>query len=118
MRSLSLVFCLLLVVFSWAGPGALQAQAALPSPRFTRPAVLLEAADVPAPPKRELRAFWIATVANIDWPTQRGESPEVYRREYRRLLDAGQRAGLNAVFVQIRPVSDAFYKSDLEPWSR
>ncbi len=72
----------------------------------------------PAPPKRELRGFWVATVANIDWPNQRGEAPEHYRREYRRLLDAGQRAGLNAVFVQIRPASDAFYKSDLEPWSK
>ncbi len=72
----------------------------------------------PAPPKRELRGFWVATVANIDWPNQRGEAPEQYRREYRRLLDAGQRAGLNAVFVQIRPASDAFYKSDLEPWSK
>ncbi|WP_375418325.1 glycoside hydrolase family 10 protein [uncultured Hymenobacter sp.] len=72
----------------------------------------------PAPPKRELRGMWIATVENIDWPNQRGEAPEQYRREYRRLLDAGQRAGLNAVFVQIRPASDAFYKSRLEPWSK
>ena len=70
------------------------------------------------PPKRELRGMWIATVENIDWPNQRGEAPEQYRRDYRRLLDAGQRAGLNAVFVQIRPASDAFYKSDLEPWSK
>ncbi|MDO7854321.1 glycoside hydrolase family 10 protein [Hymenobacter convexus] len=77
-----------------------------------------EPAEVPPPPKRELRAMWIATVENIDWPNQRGETPEQYRREYRRLLDAGQQAGLNAVFVQIRPASDAFYKSNLEPWSR
>ena len=70
------------------------------------------------PPKREMRGMWIATVENIDWPSQRGESPEQYRREYLRLLDAGQRAGLNAVFVQIRPASDAFYKSDIEPWSK
>ncbi len=70
------------------------------------------------PPKRELRGFWIATVENIDWPTQRGESPVQYRSEYRRLLDAGQRAGMNAVFVQIRPASDALYKSSLEPWSK
>ena len=70
------------------------------------------------PPKRELRGLWIATVENIDWPTQRGEAPMQYRSEYRRLLDAGQRAGMNAVFVQIRPASDAFYKSSLEPWSK
>ncbi|MGI4742192.1 MAG: family 10 glycosylhydrolase [Janthinobacterium lividum] len=118
MRSFSLCCRCLLTVFWLSCPAVLQAQAALPSPRPTRPAVLLEPADSPAPPKRELRAFWIATVANIDWPSQRGEAPEVYRREYRRLLDAGQRAGLNAVFMQIRPVSDAFYKSDLEPWSK
>ena len=72
----------------------------------------------PTPPKRELRGMWVATVENIDWPNTRGEAPEQYRREYRRLLDAGQRAGLNAVFVQIRPASDAFYKSRLEPWSK
>ena len=75
-------------------------------------------ADGPIPPKRELRGMWIATVENIDWPNQRGEAPEQYRRDYRRLLDAGQRAGLNAVFVQIRPASDAFYKSSIEPWSK
>ncbi|UOQ99408.1 family 10 glycosylhydrolase [Hymenobacter sp. 5317J-9] len=76
------------------------------------------AADTIPPPKRELRGMWVATVENIDWPNQRGESPEQYRREYRRLLDAGQRAGINAVFVQIRPASDAFYQSNLEPWSK
>ncbi|WP_035560541.1 glycoside hydrolase family 10 protein [Hymenobacter sp. IS2118] len=74
--------------------------------------------DAPPPPKRELRGMWIATVENIDWPRQRGQTPEQYRRDYLRLLDAGQRAGLNAVFVQIRPASDAFYKSDIEPWSK
>ncbi|MBF9142334.1 glycoside hydrolase family 10 protein [Hymenobacter properus] len=77
-----------------------------------------EPAETLPPPKRELRAMWIATVENIDWPNQRGETPEQYRRDYRRLLDAGQKAGLNAVFVQIRPASDAFYKSNLEPWSK
>ena len=78
----------------------------------------LDDVEVPPPPKRELRGMWVATVENIDWPTQRGQTPEQYRRDYRRLLDAGQRAGLNAVFVQIRPASDAFYKSNLEPWSK
>jgi len=70
------------------------------------------------PPKRELRAIWIATVANIDWPLQRNQTPTQYRRDYQKLLDVAQGAGINAVFVQIRPVSDAFYKSDLEPWSK
>ena len=74
------------------------------------------AADVP--PKRELRGVWIATVENIDWPSARNLSPEQQRREYIKLLDAQQRNGINAVFVQIRPASDAFYQSSLEPWSK
>ncbi|GGE93778.1 hypothetical protein GCM10011383_00600 [Hymenobacter cavernae] len=70
------------------------------------------------PPKRELRGVWIATVENIDWPSARTLPPEQQRREYRRMLDAQQRNGINAVFVQIRPSSDAFYQSELEPWSK
>ena len=74
------------------------------------------AADVP--PKRELRGVWIATVENIDWPSSRGLTPEHQRREYRRMLDEHQQNGINAVFVQVRPASDAFYQSSLEPWSK
>ncbi|RFP66054.1 glycoside hydrolase [Hymenobacter lapidiphilus] len=70
------------------------------------------------PPKRELRGVWIATVENIDWPSSRNLSPEQQRREYRRILDDHQRTGINAVFVQVRPASDAFYASELEPWSK
>jgi len=103
---------LLLVLLLLSGGGYLTPTQAQTTPDAA------EAEETPPPPKRELRAMWIATVENIDWPNQRGETPDQYRREYRRLLDAGQRAGLNAVFVQIRPASDAFYKSDLEPWSR
>ncbi|SHK97126.1 glycoside hydrolase family 10 protein [Hymenobacter psychrotolerans] len=79
---------------------------------FCRPAT----ADVP--PKRELRGVWIATVENIDWPSARNLTPEQQRREYIRMLDAQQRTGINAVFVQVRPASDAFYQSSLEPWSK
>ncbi|TGE15178.1 family 10 glycosylhydrolase [Hymenobacter elongatus] len=70
------------------------------------------------PPKRELRGVWIATVENIDWPSSRTLTAEQQRREYRRILDVQQRNGINAVFVQIRPAADAFYQSDLEPWSK
>ncbi|WP_055562382.1 glycoside hydrolase family 10 protein [Hymenobacter sp. AT01-02] len=72
----------------------------------------------PTPPKRELRGVWIATVENIDWPSSRSLPPEQQRREYRRMLDTHQRNGINAVFVQVRPASDAFYQSELEPWSK
>jgi uncharacterized lipoprotein YddW (UPF0748 family) len=69
------------------------------------------------PPKRELRAVWIATVENIDWPSRRGLSTEQQKQEFIDILDRQQRNGINAVVVQIRPVADAFYASAFEPWS-
>jgi uncharacterized lipoprotein YddW (UPF0748 family) len=69
------------------------------------------------PPKREMRAAWIATVANIDWPTKKGLSAQEQQQEYVELLDHLQAVGMNAIIMQIRPVADALYPSSYEPWS-
>jgi uncharacterized lipoprotein YddW (UPF0748 family) len=72
----------------------------------------------PAPaPKRELRAVWIATVSNIDWPSKKGLSAQQQRQEFINDLDFLQSCGFNAVIVQVRPAADAFYPSPYEPWS-
>lgn len=72
----------------------------------------------PNRPKRELRGVWIATVKNIDWPSRPGLPQAQQKSEYIRLLDSAVKRRLNAVFVQVRPASDAFYKSPYEPWSQ
>ncbi|ASB65614.1 UPF0748 protein YngK [Bacillus velezensis] len=59
-------------------------------------------------PEREMRAVWIASVTNIDWPSKKGLSPEEQKREYSKLLDDVQEMGMNAVIVQIKPAADAF----------
>lgn len=69
-------------------------------------------------PKREFRAVWVATVNNIDWPSKPGLSTEQQKSEALSILDMHSKNGMNAIIMQIRPASDAFYKSDLEPWSR
>lgn len=69
-------------------------------------------------PKREFRAAWIATVSNIDWPSKPGLSASQQQQEFIFRLDRLQELGCNAVIVQIRPASDAFYESQYEPWSR
>lgn len=78
---------------------------------------LFACSSLRAQPVYEFRAAWIATVDNIDWPTKGNYDPERQRAEYIRLLDMHQRNGLNAVVVQIRPATDAFYPSQYEPWS-
>ena len=69
-------------------------------------------------PKRELRAAWIATVFNIDWPTTQGSSKETQKMELIKILDNLQELKFNAAILQVKPTSDVFYKSKLSPWSR
>ncbi|MEV4170346.1 family 10 glycosylhydrolase [Nonomuraea sp. NPDC049709] len=69
-------------------------------------------------PKRELRGVWIATTQNIDWPSKAGLGADRQKAEYVKILDSAAERNLNAVFVQVRPASDALYKSSLEPWSQ
>jgi uncharacterized lipoprotein YddW (UPF0748 family) len=74
-------------------------------------------ADAQVNPKREMRAAWIATVLNIDWPSQKGLTAQQQQDEFVALLDKLRSVGMNAVIVQVRPTSDAFYPSSFDPWS-
>lgn len=71
-----------------------------------------------AQPKSEFRAVWVATVANIDWPSGQGLSTADQKKEITDILDLHKKLGMNAVIFQVRPAADAFYPSELEPWSR
>lgn len=68
-------------------------------------------------PKREVRGAWIATVANIDWPSSRSLSSGEQIRELVNMLDSLKAAGINTIFFQVRTECDALYNSPYEPWS-
>ncbi len=80
--------------------------------------ILLLCIPLNAQPKREFRAAWIATVANIDWPSRDaiGHS-QLQKKEMLAILDKLQSLKMNAVVFQVRPTADALYYSDLEPLS-
>ena len=70
--------------------------------------------------KREFRAAWLATVSNIDWPSERGTGASVIARQKQTLidyLDGFARTNMNAVCIQVRSMCDAMYQSSYEPWS-
>ena len=70
--------------------------------------------------KREMRAAWLATVSNIDWPSERGTSAAVIARQKQSLidyLDGFANTNMNAVCIQVRSMCDAMYQSSYEPWS-
>lgn len=81
------------------------------------PAASAPAAPLPPAPPREWRAAWIATVANIDWPSKAGLSAEAQQAEIKALCDTAAGIGLNALILQVRTSADALYESRLEPWS-
>lgn len=67
--------------------------------------------------KKELRGVWVASVINIDWPSKKGLSIEEQKSEFISVLENVKKWNMNAVFVQIKPVGDAFYPSKYAPWS-
>jgi len=71
---------------------------------------------LPAAP-REFRAAWVATVAQIDWPSAPGLPVTQQQAQALAILDRAREIGLNALVLQVRPAGDAFYPSALEPWS-
>src|ERR1043165_3361089 len=65
---------------------------------------------------REFRAAWVATVANINWPSKPGLTTEQQKQEAITLLDFLKANNFNAVVFQVRPQAEALYQSSLEPW--
>jgi len=68
--------------------------------------------------KTEMRAVWVATVDNIDWPDAPSLNAQFHKDAFLRLLETHFCNGINTIIVQVRPSSDAFYPSPYEPWSQ
>lgn len=73
---------------------------------------LLKSQDKPY----EVRAVWLTTNWNLDWPSP-GKTPDQQKKDLIRILDQLQEANFNTIFFQVRIRGDVFYKSKIEPWS-
>ena len=65
--------------------------------------------------KREFRGAWIQTAFQGEYKDM---TPARMKKDFIRKLNYLQACGINAIIFQVRPEADAFYKSDIEPWSR
>lgn len=65
---------------------------------------------------KEMRAAWISTVFNMDWPRTKNNVSK-QKQEYIEILDKLKDIGINTVVFQVRPMADALYKSNINPWS-
>jgi uncharacterized lipoprotein YddW (UPF0748 family) len=86
--------------------GACSRRAGVPTPDDGPPRVM-----------REMRGLWVATVRNIDWPSDDSLPADRQREELVDILDRAVAEGFNAIVFQVRPAADAVYRSELEPWS-
>lgn len=66
---------------------------------------------------REFRGAWVASVNNIDWPSQKNLSTAQQKAELLAILDRAEALKLNVIIFQVRPACDALYASKIEPWS-
>lgn len=130
LRSLAILPMIALLLYSCAGSktttsapkplpsdGANSPSASIPHPPADRPTSVEEVLPPFAAPKRELRGIWVATVANIDWPSSGNISFAQQQKEFIEILDFYAQRNFNAVFVQVRAAGDAFYPSKYAPWS-
>ena len=69
-----------------------------------------------AQPKEEVRAVWITTVFNLDWPTTSGQTNQ--KNEMINLLNLLQAANFNTIMLQVRARGDLLYPSAIEPWAK
>jgi uncharacterized lipoprotein YddW (UPF0748 family) len=106
-RPLTFVFLTALAACSGSGDGT----------AITAPPVVTPPADLAPALSREMRGLWVATVANIDWPSRNTLTADQQRAELVDILDRAEALGLNAVILQVRPAGDALYTSALEPWA-
>lgn len=67
--------------------------------------------------QREFRGMWIATVANLDYPSSPNLTADQQKAELVKLMDLAQELKFNAVIFQVSSMRDAMYESEIDPWS-
>ena len=66
--------------------------------------------------EKGVRGVWVSNVANIDTP--KTINAEEYKDYLVKMIANIASYNINLIVFQVRPTSDAYYKSKLNPWSR
>ncbi len=86
-------------------------------PALSLPDATNSADRLSAPVSVGLRGVWVSSVYNLDFPSKSGLTAAQLKAEADKILDGALELGFNAIFLQVRPTSDALYASEVYPWS-
>ena len=68
--------------------------------------------------EEEMRAVYVASAYNLDFPSRPGLSKKELQQELDDIITTACLGGMNTIIFQVRPASDALYDSDIFPVSR
>lgn len=68
-------------------------------------------------PKQEVRAVWLTTNLQLDWPPKTLDQ-ELQKKTLIDILDDLKQKKINTIYFQVRSQGSVMYKSLLEPWSQ
>ncbi|NLD61076.1 family 10 glycosylhydrolase [Candidatus Sumerlaeota bacterium] len=66
----------------------------------------------------DMKAVWVSTYLNIDWPSKPGLPAQTQIAELDNIMNTAVQTGFNTIILQVRSECDALYQSPIEPWSR
>jgi len=65
-----------------------------------------------------VKGVWAATIFGLDFPKNPTTDSSSLKYELDNLIEETKNMGFNTIYFQVRPASDAFYKSEIFPWSK
>ncbi len=69
-------------------------------------------------PSQEVRAVWLTTVYNLDWPRGSTLPESLKQSDLKSKIQSLHDVGINTIYFQVRTSADALYDSPYEPWSK
>lgn len=66
----------------------------------------------------DFKAFMWVNYYELSMEKEGGGSAEAFTEKAKKIFSAAENSGIDSAIVQLRPFCDAFYKSELFPWSK
>ncbi|MDO5388695.1 MAG: family 10 glycosylhydrolase [Clostridia bacterium] len=67
---------------------------------------------------KRMQGVWVSTTLNLDYPSKGTTDSVTLKSEADTIIENCADMGITDIFLQVRPEADAFYKSEIYPWSQ